>query len=93
MTTCLLKLLDEPTLRVLDFLIDNIAFDHTITDIAKGAGLSRTTVYKVFEKLKKLDMVVRTKEFGRAKYYKLNKDNPIVRKLIELDEVVSEVVG
>jgi hypothetical protein len=35
----------ESLLKVLDFLIDNEAFDHSKTDIAKGAGISRATLF------------------------------------------------
>jgi len=34
----------SPALRILDFLMDNKAYDYSKTDIAKGAGISRTTL-------------------------------------------------
>jgi len=80
----------EPMLRVTDFLIDNMPFKYTKTEIARCLGISRTTLYKVWRILEEFDIVVKVGEFGRAKFYKLNKDNPIVRKLIELDDAISE---
>jgi hypothetical protein len=34
----------SPVFRILDFLMDNKAYDYSKTDIAKGAGISRTTL-------------------------------------------------
>ncbi len=34
--------------------------------------------------------MVATREVGRARMYKLNKKNPIVKKFMELDDVISD---
>lgn len=80
----------NPVLKVLDFLIDNEAFDHSKSDIAKGAGVSRTTLFNIWDILEKNRIVVETREVGRAKMFKLNKENPIVQKFMELDEAISD---
>ena len=38
----------NPVLKVLDFLIDNEAFEHSKTDIAKGAGVSRAMLFNIW---------------------------------------------
>ena len=90
--TLFLKFLgrDNPVIRVIDFLIDNEAFDYSKTEIAKRAGISRTTLLKIWKTLEDLGIVVETRRVGRAKMYKLNKSNPIVQKFIELDNAISE---
>jgi hypothetical protein len=80
----------SPLLKVLDFLMDNEAFDYSKTDIAEGTDLSRATLFKVWPKLEALDLITATRTVGRAKMYKLNKQNPIVKKLMELDDAISE---
>ena len=80
----------SPMLKVLDFLMDNEAFDYSKTEIAEGTDLSRATLFKVWSKLEALDLITATREVGRAKMYKLNKGNPIVKKLMELDDAISE---
>ena len=80
----------SPMLKVLDFLMDNEVFDYSKTDIAEGAGLSRATLFKVWPKIEALDLITATRAVGQAKMYKLNKQNPIVRKLMELDDTISE---
>jgi predicted transcriptional regulator len=77
-------------LKVLDFLIDNEAFDHSKTDIAKGAGISRATLFNIWDILVKNGIVTATREVGRAKMYKLDKANPIVKKFMELDDAISD---
>jgi len=80
----------SPMLKVLDFLMDNVAFDYSKTDIAEGTELSRATLFKVWPKLEALDLITATRMVGQAKMYRLNKQNPITKKLMELDDVISE---
>jgi Fe2+ or Zn2+ uptake regulation protein len=77
-------------LKVLDFLIDNEAFDHSKTDVAKGAGISRATLFNIWHILEENGIVVETREAGRAKMFKLNKANPIIKKFMELDDAISD---
>jgi len=83
---------DSPILKVIAFLIRNREYDYSKTDIAKGAKISRTTLFKIWNTLEKLDIVRETRNVGKAKMYKLNEKNPIVQKFIELDNVISEYV-
>jgi hypothetical protein len=80
----------SPMLKVLDFFMDNEAFDYSKTDIAEGAELSRATLFKVWPKLEALGLITATRMVGQAKMYQLNKQNPITKKLMELDETISE---
>ena len=80
----------SPMLKVLDFLMDNVAFDYSKTDIAEGAELSRATLFKVWPKLEALGLITATRMVGQAKMYRLNKQNPITKKLMELDDAISE---
>jgi len=80
----------SPMLKILDFLMDNEAFDYSKTDIAEGAGLSRTTLFKAWPKLEALGLITATRAVGQAKMYRLNKQNSIVKKLMELDDTISE---
>jgi len=81
----------SPALRILDFLMDNKAYDYSKTDIAKGAGISRTTLSGTWENLEKNGLVSETRVVGRAKMYKLNLKSPVVQKFIELDNAICEL--
>jgi hypothetical protein len=80
----------SPLLKVLDFLMDNEAFDYSKTDIAEGTDLSRATLFKIWPQLEALELITATRTVGQAKMYMLNKKSPIVKKLIELDDAISE---
>ena len=80
----------SPMLKVLDFLMDNEAFDYSKTDIADGAKMSRATLFKVWPRLDALDLITATRTVGQAKMYRLNKKSPLVKKLMELDDAISE---
>lgn len=81
----------SPVFRILDFLMDNKAYDYSKTDIAKGAGISRTTLSSAWENLEKNGLVSETRGVGRAKMYKLNLKSPVVLKFIELDDAICEL--
>lgn len=81
----------DPTLKILDFLMDNIGFDYSKTEIAEGAGISRTTLFSVWDGLERSELVAFTRNVGRAKMYRLNMESEVVKKLIELDRAISSL--
>ena len=78
----------SPIMKIIEHLIGGREFDYCLTDIAEGANVSWTTLHKIFPELIKNKFVVQTRTIGRAKLYKLNKENPIVKKLIEIDNML-----
>ena len=84
---------DSPTIRVIEFLIRNRDYDYSKADISRGVGVSKPTLFKVWKTLEELGIVVETRKVGKVRMYKLNEENPIVRKFIELDEVISKLFG
>ena len=75
---------DSPVIRVLDFLIEGRGLDYSLTDITENANIGWTTLHRIWDKLLQLNIVVSTREIGRAKLFKLNEENPAVEKLIKL---------
>lgn len=71
---------DSPILRVLDFLIVNEDFDYNKTEIAKKSGVGYSTVKLFWKQLEKNGIVINTRKIGKAKLYKLNYNNPAVKK-------------
>ncbi|HRW82149.1 MAG TPA: winged helix-turn-helix domain-containing protein [Methanothrix sp.] len=80
----------DPIFKILDFFVDNLGFDYSKTDIAAGAGISRTTLHLMWKTLEETDLVVQTREVGRAKMYKLNLKNPIAQRFLELERAVAD---
>lgn len=75
---------DSPVIRVLDFLIEGRGLDYSLSDIAENANIGWTTLHRIWDKLLKLEMIIPTREIGRAKLFKLNEENPAIKELIKV---------
>ena len=75
---------DNPTTRILEFLMEGKDFDYSLTDIANNSGVSWRTVHRIFPKFIKNNIAIKTRMIGRAQLYKINDKNESVKKLIEL---------
>lgn len=84
-----LALGDTPKIRVLEFLIEGRELDYSISDIAEGAEIGRTTLFRIWDDLINNNIIVPTRQVGNAKLFRLNLNNLFVRKLVALfDEVI-----
>jgi len=79
------RLGDTPTLRIIDFFIDNLLFDYSREEILKNVSISRKTLFKIWRDLEDSEIIVMTRKVGKAKMYRLNRENEVVKKLIDLD--------
>ncbi|MBI4014943.1 MAG: hypothetical protein HY365_03230 [Candidatus Aenigmarchaeota archaeon] len=79
----------SPLIKVLDFFMTYREFDYSLTDVAKESDVGWNTLHSFFPKLIEKGIVKETRQVGRAKLYKLNEENPIVRKLIEINNLVT----
>jgi len=67
-------------LKVMDFLVVNEDFDYSMTDIANLSSVGYSTLKLFWNKLEKNAIVIQTRTVGKAKMYKLNLSNPVVKK-------------
>ena len=82
---------NTPKIKVLEFLIEGRELDYSVSDIAEGAGIGRTTLFRIWDDFVELGIVKPTRAIGNAKLYKLNLENAFVRKMVELfDTLVIE---
>ena len=79
----------SPVIKVIDFLITYREFDYSLTDISRESEVGWNTLHSFFFKLIEKGLIKETRQVGRAKLYKLNTNNSIVKKLIELDNLVT----
>ena len=79
---------DSPTIRILDYLLTEREIDFSITDLARNAGVGRTTLYRIWEDIVNNKIIIPTRIIGRAKLYKLNKNNIKIQKLMEIDDAL-----
>jgi DNA-binding transcriptional ArsR family regulator len=82
---------DSPVLKIVDFLLENRPFDYSKTEIAKNAEVGWSTLHGIWKTLERAKIVKQTRVVGKSKMFKLNEENPVVRKLIELDARISDV--
>ena len=82
---------NSPLVRILNFLILGKDFDYSMTEIAEGAGVGWTSFTRAWKILQEKNAVVHTRNIGKAKLFKLNTDDPTVRKLVQLHwEILKE---
>ncbi len=80
---------DSPRIKVLEFFLEGRELDYSISDIAEGAEIGRTTLFRIWDDLLKSKILVFTRQIGNARLYKLNLTNPFIKKLAEIfDEII-----
>ena len=75
---------NTPKIKVLEFLIEGRELDYSLSDIAEGSDIGRTTLFRIWNDFEKLNFVKQTRTIGNAKLFKLNLDNSFIKKLTEL---------
>ncbi|MEA1904948.1 MAG: winged helix-turn-helix domain-containing protein [Candidatus Hadarchaeota archaeon] len=80
---------NSPKLRIIDFYLDNPLFDFTKKEVIEALGMSKQTFYKYFEDLEDLAVVKVSRKIGRAKLYKINLENPMVKLVREYETELS----
>lgn len=82
---------DTPKIRVLEYLLEGGELDHSIGDIAEGAGINRVTLFRLWPEIEKSKLLVQTRNIGNAKLFKLDMKNPYVKTIAELfDKLINE---
>ena len=79
---------DMPLFKILDFLLENKGMDFSKLDIAKGAEISRASLFNYWSEVEKHGIVKVTRRFGKTKLYTLNVKNPVTKKIIELEKAL-----
>lgn len=76
---------ESPYIKILDFLIQGLEFDYSMTEVARGAGVGWSAFTNVWNKLLDRKIIIHTRTIGNAKLFRLNKGNLFVKKLIQFD--------
>ncbi|MCX6660167.1 MAG: winged helix-turn-helix domain-containing protein [Candidatus Bathyarchaeota archaeon] len=77
----------SPKLRIIDLFMTTPYFDFDKEELTRELGMSKQTVYKNFKDLEELEIIMISRKIGRATMYRINRDNPLVKRL---DEIVNE---
>ncbi len=79
---------NSPMIKVMDYLITERELDFSITDMAENAGIGRATLYRLWDDLIKNEIILHTRDIGKAKLFKLNTANTKIKKLIEIYDML-----
>ena len=79
---------EMPLFKIIDFLLDNNEMDFSKKDIAKGAEISRASLFHYWSEIERHGIVKVTRSFGKTKLYTLNSKNPVTQKIIELEKTL-----
>lgn len=71
-------------MKVFNYLID-LEMDVSVKDVMDGTDLSRKTVEKAINSLKENQLIEQSRLIGKTKMYQLNFNNPVVKKLKEIN--------
>ncbi|MGI0084554.1 MAG: hypothetical protein ACREBQ_05685 [Nitrososphaerales archaeon] len=84
--TLLLKYLGaSPTLRIIDFFLDNPLSDYSKNEVSRNLEMSRATFFKYWKELEASGAVKGIRQIGRATMFKLDRASDVVKQLIKLD--------
>ncbi len=77
-----------PLFKIIDFLLENKGMDFSKSEIAKGAVISRASLFNYWPEIEKHGIVRVTRQFGKAKLYTLNSKNSVAQRIIELEKAL-----
>ncbi|SRR3989344_2195417 len=69
--------------RIWSFLIVHSEFDYSMKDIARFSNVSYSALKEIWKEFVKRGIVIHTRDVGKAKMYKLNRENLLVEKFID----------
>ena len=73
-----------PKNRIIEFLVTfAVEDDYSMMDIANHSKVSYATLKNLWKEFTREKRVIFTRSVGKAKMYKLNVQNPIIKKFIE----------
>ena len=75
-------------MKVMDYLITERELDFSITDMAENSRIGRATLYRLWDDLIKNEIILHTRDVGKAKLFKLNTENTKIKKLIEIYDML-----
>ncbi len=76
---------DNPFIRILDALIDNIGEDYSKKELQELAGISKAAFFNHWHKIEELGLVRVTRVFGKTKLYTLNKKSNLVKDILKFE--------
>ena len=80
---------DSPTVRVMDFFLDNRVFSYSLADVIRDAGMGANTVRPVWKAMITNGVLTLDGKSGKAMLYRVNLRSSIVQRMIALDNALN----
>ena len=85
---------DTSELRVIQFLLPMNGLEFNISDMARGADVSRQALNNVVKKLLKWNVLKITSKHGNANYYALNENSGFIEAFENLNNrIIEQMLG
>ena len=81
---------DSPTIKIVEWLIKNQLFDHSLVEIAGGAGLTIQVAKKNFEPLVTYGVVKESRVVHKYPMYVLDLQSPCTKAIVEFDGKIAK---
>jgi len=76
---------DNPFIKILDTLIDNIGEDYSKKELQELAGISKASFFNHWHKIEELNLVKITRVFGKTKLFTLNIKSLLVKDILKFE--------
>lgn len=80
---------DTPFVKVVDTLLDHPTYEYTKKELAEVNDISRSTLYRIWDKLERLELVEPTRKVGSTQLFKLNSKSDVAEQLHNLENNLS----
>lgn len=80
----------SPVNKVLDFLIENERDSWTMREISEGRNVGYSTLKILLPRMVRHKLIIITREVGKTKLYKINKENDIIRYLYKIYKIMEK---
>jgi len=81
---------DNPFIKILDALIDNIGEDYSKKELQELAGISKASFFNHWHKIEELGLVKVTRVYGKTKLFTLNTKSNLVKDLLKFESRMIE---
>lgn len=79
----------SPQMRIVNYLLDFPTNDFTKKEMIEALGMSKQTFYKYFDYLEDSGMVKVSRTIGKARLYKIDRSNQMVKTMTEFESKLS----
>ena len=81
---------DAPAIKILDWMLENQEYDHSMKEISDGAELSMIVIKRNFKPLLQHGVVRVSRQIGRDSMYVLDGQSRCTKAIVEFDKQIAK---